>query len=386
VIGSRLAHRPIARGLFREGLRQRRTLVIRGALPFLLLGVVGLATLLPQADRGDDRETFTLAVSGDLEGLREALDPLIASRLVLVPSDDPALDAALDADAGLALPDDLAAVEAGQPGEAVVYQRARSRASRAAAGLAATGLRTVNLRAMARQAPDVEVSDVLYDVLDVQRTREGASALYAQVVAGLVALQASVVVGAAAARAGGRRQSATLAALLLLPVRRERLVADLALADAGLGLVTAAPVLVLIGAGAALFAQFDQGTGAALLALVATLVAALALSWVMAVVGNLVGLRARSHEQASLASSIATVAVAVIAGLMALGERAVPALLDVVPVAGLVSALRAALTDPGAWTLGRVVFAATVTVVAGLLPLRWAARVAGEDRSGLRLG
>jgi hypothetical protein len=82
---------------------------------------------------------------------------------------------------------------------------------------------------------------------------------------------------------------------------------------------------------------------------------------------------------------VATVAVAVVAGLVALGERAAPALVDVIPVAGLVNALRAALTDPGGSTLGRVLLAAAVTVVASALPLRWAATAAGEDRSGLRL-
>ena len=237
---------------------------------------------------------------------------------------------------------------------------------------------------MRLSVPDVPVGDTTFEVVDVQRTREGAQSLYAQVAAALLALHASMLVGTSGSRLAGRRHAAQSVSIMLLPLSRRSLVHALTLSETGLGLVSSLPVLVPTALGAVAFALLESGWDTVPITVAAVAAASLALCTAMVALGTTIGLRVASSEQVSLLSSIAVVGMAAIAGVVSLGETRLPAVIAVVPVAGLIDALRGALTDGDLASLGWLAVACASTAAATVALLRLAARAPDDHPLGVR--
>lgn len=370
---------------WKDGRRAWRVLLVRALIPLLLLGIIAVATIARSDDQSQNRETFTVAVAGDVDVVRDRLDPLVASRLRLVPTDDPGFATAFGADAGLRVPPGTAErIARGEPAVVEVYVRASDRSSRAAASVVGTALADLSLREVRLSVPDVANGVVAYEIVDVQRTREGAQSMYAQVAAALLALHAAMLVGTSGARLAGRRHSAQTAAVMLLPLSRRSLVNAATISETALGLVSSIPLLVPTALGAIAFALLESGWSALPATVVAVVAASTVLCAAMVALGTTIGLRVQSSEQVSFLSSLAVVGMAVVAGVVALGEHPPPAPIAVIPVAGVIDALRRTLTDGDPLSLVWLVIACASTAAATWLLLGAAARSSDHQPMGMR--
>ncbi len=370
---------------WKDGLRAWRVLLVRALVPLLLLGIIAVATVARSDDRSQSRETFTIAVAGEADVVLDRLDRLVASRLRFVETDDPAFATAFGADAGLRVPPGTARrIEAGEPAVIEVYIRGSDRSSRAAASVLGTALASLTLSEVRLSVPDVANGVVTYGIVDVQRTREGAQSMYAQVAAALLALHSAMLVGTAGSRLAGRRHSAQTAAVMLLPLSRRSLVDAATISETGLGLVSSVPLLVPTALGAIAFALLESGWSALPATVVAVVAASTVLCAAMVSLGTTIGLRVESSEQVSFLSSLAVVAMAVVAGVVALGENPPPAPIAVVPVAGVIDALRRTLTDGDPLSLVWLLIACASTAGATWLLLGVAARSSEHEPMGMR--
>lgn len=374
----------VARQEALDGFRGRRALVVRAVTPILLFGVVLVSVL---ATRGPDptrRDPYVVAVEGDRAGASTTLDGLAGPRLRLEPTDDAALAAARTADLGLRLPDRLdERLAAGEEVAVVVHRSAIRGQSRAALALVRAGLADQRLAALQEEAAAVEPGrdEDLFPVelTDVQRTEQGTRALGAELVPALVLLQAAMLVTGVATRLLSRRTRGLLAAQLVLPLRRDQLARAKGWAELAVGLVAASPVLVAVLVFTAVTTANRAGAAAAAVDTVLVAASALVLSLPMVAVGLLIGTAARTQEQVTLATAVTLVLAAMVAAFVALGEAPRPAALPVVPVAGLVSALRDQLT--GAGSAGALMIATLSTLVLTW----WCTRLAGRLFDGERL-
>ena len=221
------------------------------------------------------------------------------------------------------------------------------------------------------------------DRIDVLLTRAGTQELSAQLVPALLVLQAAMLVSATATRVLGRRNRGLMMTQLLLPLPRRDLARAKAIAELGLGLIAAAPVLLAVTVFAVITAWQRGGPWVALVAALTTLVAAVALAMPMVAVGLLIGTVARSQEQVTLGTTISLVVTAMVAAFTALGSFPRPAGLAVVPVQGVVSALRDVLNGVGSpWWFAVSLASTTLFAVA---VTRLAGRTFNADRLVLRI-
>lgn len=368
-----------------DGLRGWRTLLVRALVPLLLLGIIGIATLTRGEDQSKSRDSLTVAAAGEVDLVLDALTPLVRDRLVVERADDPAFATAFDADVGIVVPVGTAdALAAGEPATVEVFVRSSESGSTAAASLIGTALADLGLGQVTTSVPEAVSGPLRFTLVDVQRTREGAQSMYAQVAAALLALHASMLVGTAGARLAGRRHAAQTAAVLLLPLSRRSFVSAATISETGLGLVSSIPLVVPTALGAIAFALLESGWPALVPTVVAVVAASAVLSTAMVALGTTIGLRVEAAEQVSFLSSVTVVAVAVLAGVVALAEHPPPAAIALVPVAGVIDALRRTLTEGSATSLVWLAVACTSTAVATWLLLRAAARPMGNDTFGSR--
>lgn len=370
----------IARAETVDGLRRRRQLVVRALTPLLLFAfLLGLGAV--SSKTGEAGDTYTVAVTGELDGAAELLAVLDANpRLTLVDADDAALAAAEETDAALAFTGDAdEAWSRGDPVEIVVYSSVSETNSNAAASLVRSLLTREwrDERLAAAGAPSAfDVS-----VIDVVTTPEGARGTVAQVTAALVVLQAVVLVGGAAMRFGGRQVSGTLTAQLLLPLKRSELLLGKGLGELAVGLTASAPILFLITLVTVVATYVDGGLLSAIEALGAVVLTATVVSFVAVCIGLLIGARSRSAEQSSLYSAFAIVFVAVVVNFFILGEPRGD-LTTLLPVAGSAKVLRDVVSGSG--NLPAVVVATTTSVLLGLALIWSAARRLDVERLVLR--
>jgi hypothetical protein len=343
--------RAIARPDFLDGLRSRRLLVTRALTPVVLFVVVLAVSLLSggvEAETGDG--PLVVAVEGDLAGARETLSFVEGSRIELVPSDDAALDAADEADAGMRVPDALdAKVAADEAASVELLEVTPSPSSRSA---------VAQLRA--------SIADLGRDDLVAAA---GTRVLAAELVASVLVLQAALLVGSTANRFVARRGRGLVQGRLLLPVGRSTLALGTAAGELGVGMVASSLVLVPATALAAgvLGAQFGPLAGVAGAAVIAG--SALVLSGTFAALGLVVGVRSRTPEQVTLSTGISVVGATVVAALVGLGVQQLPEIVALVPLAGVVSETRATLSGDGR-PLALVAAWVVTLLLAGVLVLR----------------
>jgi hypothetical protein len=121
------------------------------------------------------------------------------------------------------------------------------------------------------------------------------------------------------------------------------------------------------------------GLAAAVLDTVVVGAAVVVLSLPMVAIGLVIGTGARTQEQVTLATAGALVLAAMVAAFVALGEMPRPPGLAVVPVAGMVSALRDQLAGTGSAAALLVATVSTLTLT------WWCTRLAGRLFDGERL-
>jgi len=403
-----------------DGLRGRRQLVVRALTPIVLFGVVLGASL---ATRGADptRETpYRVAVQGDLEGMRTTIASLDKQNLAFEPTGDAALATANGADIGLVVPNGVdLLIKAREPVALEVIQTTVSPSSRAATANLRAGLaevyrgQMIEARDAANQTSELGTNPpgttagtgtgtgtpttdptgsvdgtatlqrFTIDRINVQRTQAGTRELSAQIVPALIVLQAAMLVNGTATRILGRNNRGLIMAQLLLPLRRTDLARAKAIAELGLGLTAASPVLAVIIGYAAIAGNLRAGLGAGLVAAGATAVVALVLSAPMVACGLFIGTAARSQEHVTLGTAISLILTSLVAAVTALGEFPRPAGIAVVPIVGAVSALRDILNGGGGPTALLVACLSALALTA--LFLRLAARVFDAERTVLRV-
>jgi len=405
-----------------DGLRGRRQLVVRALTPIVLFGVVLGASL---ATRGADptRETpYRVAVQGDLEGMRTTIASLDKQNLAFEPTGDAALATADGADIGLVVPNGVdLLIKAREPVALEVIQTTVSPSSRAATANLRAGLaevyrgQMIEARDAANQTSELGTNPpgttagtgtgtgtgtpttdptgsvdgtatlqrFTIDRINVQRTQAGTRELSAQIVPALIVLQAAMLVNGTATRILGRNNRGLIMAQLLLPLRRTDLARAKAIAELGLGLTAASPVLAVIIGYAAIAGNLRAGLGAGLVAAGATAVVALVLSAPMVACGLFIGTAARSQEHVTLGTAISLILTSLVAAVTALGEFPRPAGIAVVPIVGAVSALRDILNGGGGPIALLVACLSALALTA--LFLRLAARVFDAERTVLRV-
>ena len=374
-----------------DGIRGRRQLIVRAVTPILLFGVVLAVSI---ATRGADpvrRERYRVAVEGDMEGARETLRFLRGDRLSFESSADAPLAAANGADLGIRIPDGLdAAIAEHRPVRVDVFQTTVAAPSRAAVANLRAGFADLYKSQLDQAAATLvdagstaPISIFTIDRIDVQLTNQGTRELSAQIVPALLVLQAAMLVNATATRILGRRNRGLMMAQLLLPLRRRDLAAAKAMAELGIGLIAASPVILAITIYVAIASWARAGTGAAVLGVIATLVAAPAFAVPMVALGLLIGTAASSQEQVTLGTALSLVLTSVVAAVTALGEMPRPRPIAVMPIQGLVSTLRDILAGNG----NAVWFAVSVVTTAlfALAVVRLSGRVYRTDRIVLRI-
>ncbi len=386
-----------------DGLRGRRQLLVRALTPIVLFVVVLGASL---ATRGADptRDTpYRVAVQGDLEGMRTTIALLESQKLTFVATGDAALATANGADIGLIVPNGLdALIKAREPAALEVIQTTVSPASRAATANLRAGLAEVYrgqmIDALDSPRPGTQTgladpSEAIdgtatlqrftIDRINVQRTQAGTRELSAQIVPALIVLQAAMLVNGTATRILGRNNRGLIMAQLLLPLRRTDLARAKAIAELGLGLTAASPVLLVIIGYAAIAGNLRAGPGAGLVAAATTAVVALVLAAPMVACGLFIGTAARSQEHVTLGTAISLILTSLVAAVTALGEFPRPAGFAVLPIVGAVSALRDILNGGGS-LLALLVACASALALTTLF-LRLAARVFDAERTVLRV-
>lgn len=381
----RRAVRAIAGQEIVDGFRNRRQLVLRAVLPLLLFTlvlIVAFVTRSPEVQRVPER--LTVAVEGDAAGAHATLADLPEFRLEVEPAPDAALAAARGADIGIVLPPGIDdALARGEQPRVVVYHSPGDRRSTTALALldaAFSAQRKEQIDAQLFTAdPDAVTSLFPVEVVDVELTTRGAQLGIAGLVGALVCIQAGLLTGGVGMRLAARRTGGRLVGQLLLPVGRAEIALAKGLAELGIGLVVALPVLVPATLVATVWQLGHHGAAAAVAALVAVVMAALVLSTTTTAVGLLVGVRARSQEQLTLASAATVIAMAAVGGAIALGSLPRPSALAVVPVAGIVSALRDVLAGSG----NPVWF--STAVVTTLVPAVFLVHRAGQSLDAERL-
>jgi hypothetical protein len=362
--------RAIARPDFLDGLRSRRLLVTRALTPVVLFVVVLAVSLLSggvEAETGDG--PLVVAVEGDLAGARETLSFVEGSRIELVPSDDAALDAADEADAGMRVPDALdAKVAADEAASVELLEVTPSPSSRSAVAQLRASIADLGRDDLVAAAgTGTGLLDLT--VTDLELTRGGTRVLAAELVASVLVLQAALLVGSTANRFVARRGRGLVQGRLLLPVGRSTLALGTAAGELGVGMVASSLVLVPATALAAgvLGAQFGPLAGVAGAAVIAG--SALVLSGTFAALGLVVGVRSRTPEQVTLSTGISVVGATVVAALVGLGVQQLPEIVALVPLAGVVSETRATLSGDGR-PLALVAAWVVTLLLAGVLVLR----------------
>lgn len=360
----------------RDGLRNRRQLVIRGLTPLVLLAaIVALAVAAGGAeDRADER--YRIAVEGPIDTLPDLWSTIAAfddGRLMLERVDHAALAVATDHDAGLV-------VTATDPPAVTLVTDAPSTRSRAAASL---------LRALLYEDAPFAAGGPLAVVIEDVGVDPGTSSgvagtrlMVGRAAAGLLLIQGTVVVGAAAARLHGRRTTGTLVSHLLIPGPRRHVVLGQAAAELGLTLVTSSPLLVLVGLVVALGLVADGAATAVPLGLVVLLAGAVALALPLVAVGVAVGLWARSAQQVAALTAGSFVAVAVLVRPVVVGPVPAPGLVAAIPLLGPATVVRDVIGGQGAGP--SVVLAVAGTALATLVLVRLAARLVGREQTALR--
>lgn len=371
-----------------DGIRGRRQLVVRAITPILLFGVVLAVSIVTRGADPVRRDPYRVAVEGDVAGARATLDALRTPRLVFEPTPDAALAAANGADIGVRLPDRLdEALAQHRPTSIEVFQTTVTGSSRAAVANLRAGLADLYKRQLDDQARAAAVAEVAtiftIDRTDVQLTTQGTRELSAQIVPALLTLQAAMLVNATATRILGRRNRGLLMAQLLLPLRRRDLAVAKALAELGIGALAASPVVLVVLAYVLATGSSRGGAGAAAVGVIATAIAAAALALPMVAVGLLIGTAAKSQEQVTLGTALSLVATTMVAAITALGDVPRPRILAVMPIQGMVSALRDVLSGSGS-PLWFAVAVLSSTAFAAVL-VRLAGRVYRTDRIVLRI-
>jgi hypothetical protein len=364
--------RTLARLELLDGLRNRRQLVVRALTPLvLLLALVGL-TAGGGGSETDAGTNYAVAIEGPAGGSPGLLDALTAfdgGRLTLEPSEDAALAVAGSADAGLVLAD-------GNP--PTLVSDATSSSSRAAAALVRA--------ALTAQAMPLAPGLVL-TVTDVEEEEQLTTAQelldpLGQAMAGLVLIQGGVLAGMASARVAGRRATGALVPHLLLPISRRDLVLGRAVAEEGLGLLTALPILALLAVMGTLVLTIADEAARIPAVLVALPLAAALIGFPLIATGLLIGIRARSGQQASALTAGSFVAVAIAARFVALNEEPAQGLTAAIPLVGPAQVLRGVVT--GAVAPGAVVLAIAGTAAVGWALVALAARALDREHVALR--
>jgi ABC-type Na+ efflux pump permease subunit len=356
----------------------------------VVLFVVVLGVSLATRGGGSVRtDPYVVAVQGDLDGARHTLEGL-SDRLRFVPSSDAALDSARAADIGIVVPDGLDdRLARHEVVDVVVYETATTADSRAASAFLRAGFGAIHeqavqaeLAAPAAGGDPPSVDHFTLDVVDLQQSAPAARVQAAGLVAAVVLLQATMIVGATGTRLLSRNNRGLLATQLLLPVRRWRLTLAKAVAELQLGVIVAVPILAFAIGFTALTGGGSRGP-AGLVAATAVVVATyLVLALAMTTIGVLVGSISRTQEQVSLVSAVVVVVAAIVASQLIGAAVAAPPPFLVVPITGPVSALRGLLdgsVDPIWWIVG-----CATTVAASALLVRVAARRFDAERLVLR--
>jgi hypothetical protein len=361
--------------------------VLRALTPVVLFAVVLGVSLASRGNGGVRTDPYVVAVQGDLDSARHTLDGL-SDRLRFVPSTDAAVDSARSADIGIVVPDSLDdRLARHEVIDVVVYESATTADSRSASAFLRAGFGSIHEQAVQAQVAQAAAGDqpsvdhFTFDVVDLEQSAPAARVQAAGVVAAIVLLQATMIVGATATRLLSRNNRGLLAAQLLLPVRRWRLALAKAVAELQLGVIVAVPILVFA-IGFTVLSEHDRGPAAALAAIAVVLASYLVLAVAMTTLGVLVGSISRTQEQVSLVSAVVVVVAAIVASQLIGVPVAVPPPLLVVPITGLVTGLRGVLdgsADPIWWIVGTV-----TTIGVSALFVRIAARRFDAERLVLR--
>jgi len=373
-----------------DGFRSRRQLLVRAVTPiFLFACVLGITLALRGADTRTHPDAYRIAVQGDYAGARRTLDALNPDRLVFFPSGDAKIAAVTNADAGIALPDNLDDLLA-RPGNEIapvqVFEVTANPPSRAAAVLVRSGFSELKKRQVVdriRAVTGGEVAGVFtLDVVNVERTQVGTRSLTSQVIPGLVLLQAAMLVAGTSNRLVSRRTRGLMMSQLVLPVPRRTLALAKGLGELSIGTLTATPLIVVILGFGVITASTEPLNASA--HFVVTALSMLALFAFTTALGVVIGSAARTQEQVSLATGAALVVATVIATTVALAEIARPAWFALIPVVGSVSTLRDLLNGTG--SIAAVLVGAVSTLAGAALLLVPAGRSLDAERMVMRNG
>lgn len=358
-----------------DGLRNRRQLVIRGVTPLVLLAsLVALAAVSGGVDNQAD-DSYRIAVEGTLSdpAVTDRLAVVAGGRLDLESVDDAALAVADAYDAGL-----VVARDSGGTTTVTVVSDAGSTRSRAAATLVRAGL--YENAPYLDGALSVDIGDVGRADRAVDPAQQRRS--IGRALAGLLLVQASVLVGTAAARIHGRRTTGALLPQLLLPLRRTDVVLGQGYAEMGLGVVTGVPILALLGLVATGSLLANEAARAVIPALAVILFAFVAVAAPLVALGLAVGIRARSSQQVAAMTAGSFVLVAVLARPVAISPTEPAAAFAALPLVGPAMLVRQ--TVGGAFDPVVAVLALVGTVVATGLLVRLAARYLTREHVALR--
>jgi hypothetical protein len=328
-------------------------------------------------------DPYVVAVQGDLAGAQQTLGAL-SDRLRFVPSTDAAIDSVRSADIGIEVPDRLdERLARKEVVDLVVYESATTADSRSASAFLRAGLGGIHEQAVQAAVGETPaVNHFTFDIVDLEQSEPATRVQGAGLVAALLLLQATMIVGATATRLLSRNNRGLLAAELLLPMRRWHVALAKATAELRLGVLVAIPVLLLALVFAAWTSGASRGPIVAGLGVVAVVVTYLVLAAAMTSLGVLVGSTSRTQEQVSLVSAVIVVVAAVVASQVIGQPGAPPALLAAVPITGPVTGLRGVLDGSGA--VGWWVVGGATTLAAAAVLLRVAGRRFDAERLVLR--
>jgi hypothetical protein len=341
-------------------------LVLRAVTPIVLFLVVLGVTLTTRGSGSLRTDPYVVAVQGDFDGAQHTLGQL-SDRLRFVRSDDAAVDSVRSADLGIEVPDRLDdRLSRREVADVVVFESATTADSRAASAFLRAGLGNIHEQAVqaavADRAPGDQgdpneggVNHFTFDVVDLEPSQPATRSQGAGLVAAVLLLQATMIVGATATRLLSRNNRGLLAAQLLLPFRRWHLALGKGVAELELGVIVAIPVLVLVAGFSFWTAAGRDGPLVAVADGAAVILTYLVLAITMTGLGVLVGSVSRTQEQVSLVSAVIVVVAAVIASQIIGQPVTPPAVANIVPVAGPVTGLRALLEGSGQavwWAVG----------------------------------
>ncbi len=170
--------------------------------PIVLFAVVLIVSLLTRRVRHDPDRSVRRRGAGRPRRCEPQTLAGLSDRLRFVPSTDAAVDAVRSADIGIQIPDDLDdRLARHEVVDVTVYDSATTADSRSAIAFLRAGFGTIHEQAVVAAAGDGSaVNHFTLDVVDLEQSQPATRVQGAGLVAAVVLLQATMIVGATATR------------------------------------------------------------------------------------------------------------------------------------------------------------------------------------------